>query len=381
MLKGFKYRLYPTDFQKELINKHIGCFRFVYNLALETKISAYLGVKHNYSAFDLISQLPELKKDCTWLCEVNSQSLQHAIINMETSYKNFFKGSGFPKFKSKHKGNQSFIVPQSIKLEDNKLFIPKFKKGIEIVLHRPIKGEIKSVTISKTSTGKYFASILCETGDVCLSKKPIKENTTRGIDLGIKTFAVTSDGKEYENPKYLKKAMSKLKFVQRKYSKHKGKKTKLKLSKLHEKVANSRKDYLHKVSSELIRDNQSIAIETLKVSNMVKNHNLAQSISDVGWSMFVTMLEYKADWYGVNILKIGTFAPSSKSCSNCGTINHELTLKDRSWTCSKCKVTHDRDLNAAKNIKTFGLKNILSGTDRKTHVELPTLVGALTHGV
>jgi len=259
------------------------------------------------------------------------------------------------------------------------LIIPKFKEGINIVLHREIKGTIKSATISVTTTGKYFVSILVDTNIEIPTKPPIKENTTVGIDLGIKDFAITSNGEVFENPKFLRKAQSKLKYVQRKYSKNKGKRTKQRLALLHEKVVNKRKDFLHKVSTKLIRENQTIALEDLAVSNMVKNHNLAQAISDVSWSTFVTMLKYKADWYGKNILRIGRFAPSSKTCSCCGYINKELTLKDREWTCGSCSAVLDRDVNAACNIKTFALKNNLSGEHTlKNQGKLPTLVGALT---
>lgn len=378
MFKAFKYRIYPTKPQKELIAKHIGSSRFVYNLALETKNAAYIGNKHNYSPFDLIKQLPELKKECPWLREVNSQSLQQAIQNMDIAFKKFFKGSGFPKFKSK-KDRQSFSIPQNVNVEGDLLIIPKFKEGIKMSLHRPTKGMIKSATISVTPTGKYFVSILCDTKEELSTKAVIKESTTIGIDLGIKDFAITSEGEVFENPKYLRKAQSKLKYVQRKYSKHKGKRTKQRLALLHEKVVNKRKDFLHKTSTKLIRENQTICLEDLAVSDMVKNHNLAQAINDVSWSTFVSMLEYKADWYGKNILRIGQFSPSSKTCSCCGYINKELTLKDRSWTCPKCNSVLDRDVNAAINIKSFALKNILSGEHRlKNQDELPTLVGVLT---
>ena len=378
MLKGLKYRLYPTNSQKELIAKHIGSSRFVYNLALETKNAAYLGSKHNFSPFDLIKQLPDLKKECEWLKEVNSQSLQQSIQNMDIAFKKFFKGAGFPRFKSKHRGKQSFSIPQNVMVQNNLLIIPKFKEGIKIVLHREIKGTIKSATISVTPTGKYFVSILVDTNTEIPNKAPIKENTTIGVDLGIKKFAITSEGEVFKNPKYLRKAQSKLKYVQRKYSKYKGKRTKNKLAKLHEDVVNKRKDFLHKVSTQLIRENQTIALETLAVKNMVKNHNLAQAISDASWSTFVSMLEYKADWYGKNILRIGRFAPSSKTCSNCGTINKELTLKDREWTCGSCNSVLNRDKNAAINIKSFALKNIFSGTESKNQDELLTLVKVLT---
>ena len=378
MLKAFKYKISPTATQAELINKHIGSARFVYNLALETKSAAWAGNRVSLNCFDLIKQLPDLKEECTWLKEINSQSLQQPIRNLDNAFTRFFKGQGsFPNFKKKSNGG-SFNVPQNVTLEDGKFVIPKFKKGIEIVLHRPTKGEIRQATISKTPTGKYFVSILCETGEAIKPKAKIKESTTIGIDLGIKAFLVTSDGKEFDNPKFLRKAQSRLKFVQRKYSQNKGKRTKHRLAILHEKVANQRKDFLHKTSSELIKNHDSICIEDLAVSNMIKNHCLAQSIQDAGWSMFVSMLEYKAEWYGKNILKIGRFEPSSKLHANCGHINKDLTLTDREWTCPKCGEVVSRDVNAAINIKSFGLKNYVSGTETKTRNELPTLVGVLT---
>lgn len=378
MLKAYKYRLTPTREQVILINKHIGSARFVYNLALETKQTAYAGSRVNLDCFALIKQLPELKEECTWLKEINSQSLQQPIRNLDNAFTRFFKGQGdFPKFKKKSNGG-SFNVPQSISLEGNKLSIPKFKEGIDIVLHRPIKGEIRQATISRTPTGKYFVSILCDTGEA-KKPKPIKEKTTIGIDLGIKDFIVTSDGQNFDNPKFLRKAKSKLKFVQRKFSKHKGKRTKKRLAILHEKVANQRKDFLHKVSTKLIRENQSIAIENLQVANMLKNHKLAQSIQDAGWGMFVDFLKYKAEWYGVNILEIGTFEPSSKLHNKCGYINKQLTLSDREWLCPNCGETVLRDVNAAINIKNFALKNHLSAEHRpKLGTNCQTLVGVLT---
>lgn len=378
MLKAFKYRLYPNAAQKVLIHKHIGCSRLVFNLALETKNTAYLGSKINLSAFDLIKQLPDLKKEFEWLKEVNSQSLQQSIQNMDIAFKQFFKGAGFPKFKKKS-NRGSFCVPQNVVIKGDRLLIPKFKsKGIKINLHRPTKGILKRATISVTPTGKYFASILCDTQVKQPKKAAIKEATTIGIDLGIKDFAITSNGDKFENPKHLRKAQSKLKYMQRRYSKYKGKQTRKKLARLHENVVNKRKDFLHKVSTKLIRENQTIALETLAVKNMVKNHKLAQAINDVSWYTFVTMLEYKADWYGNNILRIGRFAPSSKTCSNCGSINKELTLKDRKWTCSNCSTVLDRDVNAAINVKSFALKKLSMGRTLKNQNELPTLVGVMT---
>jgi len=380
MLKAFRYRISPTKEQAELINKHIGSARFVFNLALECKQMAYAGSKINLSCFDLVKQLPDLKKECIWLKEVNSQSLQQSIVNLDVAFTKFFKGQAdFPKFKKKSTAKQSFNVPQNVIVENDRLIIPKFKKGINIVFHRKLKGTIRQATISRTPTGKYFVSILCDTGEAIKPKAPIREKTTIGIDLGIKSFLVTSDGQEFDNPKFLRKAQARLKFTQSKYSKHKGKRTKHRLAVLHEKVANQRKDFLHKTSTKLIRDNQSVAIEDLQIKNMVKNHCLAQSISDAGWGTFVTMLEYKAEWYGKNILKIGKFEPSSKTCSCCGSINKELTLQDREWTCKGCGTLLNRDVNAAINIKSFALKNHLSVERRpKNRNELPTLVGVLT---
>jgi len=382
MLRAFKYRIYPNSEQSELINKHIGCVRFLYNLALETKQIAYAGNRINLSRYDLQKQLIDLKNEYIWLKEVNSQSLQVTLMNLDAAYLRFFKGqANFPNFKKKSNGG-SFNVPQNVTLNNDKLIIPKFREGIKIILNRPIKGAIRQATISITPTGKYFTSILCETGETIKPKVKIKEKTTIGIDLGIKSFLVSSDGQKFDNPKYLHKAQSRLKYIGRKYSKYKGKRTKQKLALLHEKVINKRKDFLHKTSTKLIRENQTICLEDLAVNNMVKNHNLAQAINDVSWSMFVTMLEYKAEWYGKNIVKIGRFDPSSKTCSNCGSINKGLTLKDREWTCPKCGSVLDRDRNAACNIKSFALKNHLSGEHTlKNRNELPRLREVLTSEV
>lgn len=379
MLKAYKYRIYPTSEQEVLINKHIGCCRLVYNLALETKQIAYSNKKVNLSKFDLIKQLPELKKEFVWMNEVNSQSLQQSIANMDVAFTNFFKGkTDFPRFKKKS-ARQSFNAPQNVTIKNGKLIIPKFKEGITVVVHREIKGDIRQATISKSSTGKYFVSILCENNTDNPSKKPITQDTTIGIDLGIKSFVVSSNGLEFENLKYLRKAQSRLKFIQRKYSKNKGKRTKQRLSVLHEKVANKRLDFLHKTSTMLVKNHDSIGIEDLNIKGMMANHKLAGAIADVGWGMFVTMLEYKAEWYGKNILRIGRFEPSSKTCSDCGAINNELTLQDRYWACV-CGSIHNRDINASINIKNFALKKYLSTEHRlKNRNELPTLVGVLTY--
>lgn len=380
ILKAYKYRLYPTKKQQILLDKHIGACRFIYNLALETKQMAYIGNKVNLSCFDLMNQIPELRKECTWLNEIGGQSLQQAIINVDKSYTNFFKGrADYPKFKSKRSGKQSFSIPQRIKIIENKLIIPKFLDGINIILDRQFCGKIKTTTISKTPTGKYFASLLIETNLNMIEKKPITEENTIGIDLGLKNFLITSDSEIIQSPKYLIKNSKKINYLQSRYGKYKSEKNRQKLALIYEKVTNQRKDFLHKVSTKLIRENQSIALETLDIKNMIKNHKVARSIKDASWGTFIQMLEYKAEWYGTNIIKIGKFEPSSKTCSNCGHTNKELTLKDRTWTCKHCNSTHDRDINAAINIKNFGLKKYLSTEHTlKNQSELPTLVGVMT---
>ena len=237
ILKAVKYRLYPTNEQCVLIDKHIGACRFVYNLALETKQVAYASAQINLSVFELNKQIPELKNECVWLKEVNSQSLQQAISNLDTAYTNFFKGhADFPKFKSKRKSTLSFQVPQGVIIEDNLISFPKFKKGIKASTHRIIEGKTKGSTVSKTPTGKYFISILIETDNTIPVKPIITEQNTIGIDLGIKDFLITSEGEKIANPRNIKKSLAKLKFVQRKYSKYKGQRTKKKLALLHEKV-------------------------------------------------------------------------------------------------------------------------------------------------
>jgi len=383
MLRAFKYRLTPTTAHAELINKHIGCARFVYNNALAFKQSEYAKDKTIHSWHSLVKRLPDLKTENEWLKEVNSQSLQKSIVYMNTAFENFFKGcADFPRFKKKNKGKQSFNIPQSIKIDNDKLFIPKFKGGINIILHRSLKGKIRQATISRTATDKYFVSILCDTGEIERPLKPINEETTIGLDLGIKSFLITSNGKEYNNPKFFRKTIGRLKYQQQQFSKHKSNKRKHRLAILNEKITNQRKDFLHKVSTELIRENQSIAIEDLNIKGMLKNHCLASSISDVSWGMFVTMLEYKALWNGVNILRIGRFEPSSKTCSECGYINKELTLKDREWNCPECGSVLNRDFNASINIKNFALNNHLCTEHTlKNHGMLPSLEGALTHEI
>lgn len=365
--RAYKYRLYPNKQQEVLLAKHFGCCRFIYNYALDKKVRAYQTDKTNLSRFDIQADLPNMKKseEYCWLKDVNSLSLQASLANLDSAYTKFFREhKGFPRFKSKKDGKQSFSIPQNTRVdfENGRIFIPKFKGGIKTKFHRTFEGIVKSSTISRTATGKYFVSILVEVNEPDVPMKPICENKTVGIDLGIKTFAVLSDGTEIPNPKHLKQSLDKVKKLQRSLS-HKNKgsknrdKARRKLALAHEKVTNRRNDFLHKVTSYLVNNYNTICLEDLNVKGMVKNHHLAQALEDISIGTFNTLLEYKAKERGVNILRIGRFEPSSKMCT-CGYINHNLTLAMREWICPKCGSTHDRDLLAANNIKRFAFRNI-----------------------
>jgi putative transposase len=364
MLRAYKYRIYPTKEQEKKIVQHIGGCRFVYNWALENKLKFYETSKEKLSAYDLNYMLKGLKADNPWLKEVNSQSLQQTNKNMESAFTRFFREKkGFPKFKSKKNPVQSFQIPQhyTVNFEKGLIKLPKIGY-VKIVISRTFEGTPKTATISKTPTGKYFISILVDDGKEVPEKLPFNESSTIGVDLGIKDSAILSNGEKFENPKFLKNSLKKLKVLSRRLSKKvKGsnncKKAKLKLSRLHEKITNQRNDFHHKLSKKLVCENQAIALETLNVCGMIKNHCLAQSIADAGWSGFVEKLTYKAEWFKKTILKIGRFEPSSKVCSICGYYKSDLTLKDREWICPDCKTLHDRDVNAAINIKKFALQS------------------------
>lgn len=340
---------------------------FIYNYALAKKVKAYQVDGTNLSRFDIQADLPNMKKsdEYCWLKEVNSLSLQASLANLDSAYTKFFREhKGFPNFKSKKDSKQSFSIPQNTKVdfENGRIFIPKFKSGIKAILHRTFDGIVKTSTITRTSTGKYFISILVEVDEPDVSMKLICENKAVGIDLGIKTFAVLSDGTEIPNPKHLKQSLDKVKKLQRsllhktKGSKNKDK-ARRKLALAHEQVTNRRNDFLHKVTSYLVNNYDTICLEDLNVKGMIKNHHLAQSLSDIAIGTFNTLLEYKAKERGVNILRIGRFEPSSKMCT-CGYINHNLTLAMHEWTCPECGSIHDRDLLAANNIKRFAFRNI-----------------------
>ena len=382
MLRAYKYRIYPTDEQKVLFAKTFGCCRFVYNWALNLKIEAYKQEKKTIAYKEVQDwMVNELKKENQWLTEVNSQALLNSIRNLDTAYKNFFHDThaiGFPKFKSR-KSRQSFLCPQhcSVDFKKEALSIPK-AKDIPAVLHRRFKGTVKTVTVSMTPSGKYFASVLVDTSIQELQAAEPQEKTTVGIDLGIKSLVVCSDGRTFDNPKNLQHSLDRLSLLQKRLSrKKKGSanrnKARIRVARLQEHIANCRKDNLHKITHTLTHDSQvrTICMEDLNVKGMQRNHHLAQAVVDASFGMFLTMLEYKCRWYGVNLIKIDRFAPSSKTCGKCGHIYKGLKLSERSWTCPECGTHHDRDFNAACNIKDFGLKALPTERGKVKPVDCP----------
>lgn len=382
MLRAYKYRIYPTDEQKVLFAKTFGCCRFVYNWALNLKIEAYKQEKKSIGNVELTNRMKsELKAEHEWLSEVNSQSLQSALRNLDSAYTNFFRKTktvGFPRFKSR-RDRQSFLCPQHCRVDFEKgtLTIPK-AKDISAVPHRKFKGMVKTVTISMTPSGKYFASVLVDTTIQELPASAIQGNTTLGIDLGIKSLAVCSDGRTFDNPKNLQRSLDRLKLLQKRLSrKQKGSanrnKARIRVARLQERIANCRKDNLHKITHALTHDSQvrTLCMEGLNVKGMQHNHHLAQAVGDASFGIFLMLLEYKCRWYGVNLIKIDRFAPSSKTCGKCGYVYKGLKLNERNWTCPECGTHHDRDFNAACNIKEFGLKALPTERGKVKPVDCP----------
>lgn len=382
MLRAYKYRIYPTDEQKVLFAKTFGCCRFVYNWALNLRIEAYKSDKRTVPYKEIQDcMVNELKAEHDWLKEVNSQSLLYSLRNLETAYTNFFRNTkavGFPRFKSR-KSRQSFLCPQHCRVdfERGTITIPK-AKDIPAVLHRKFRGAVKTVTVSMTPSGKYYASVLVDTSIQELQAAEPQEKTTVGIDLGVKSLVVCSDGRTFENPKNLQRSLHRLAMLQKRLSrKQKGSanrdKARVKIARLQEHISNCRKDNLHKITHTLTHDSQvrTICMEDLNVKGMQRNHHLAQAVVDASFGMFLTMLEYKCRWYGVNLIKIDRFAPSSKTCGKCGHIYKGLKLSERSWTCPECGTHHDRDFNAACNIKDFGLKALPTERGKVKPVDCP----------
>ena len=370
MLKAYKYRLYPNSKQALAFEQHFGCVRFVYNWALALQKRYYAMFGKSLSRIQIQSQLVKKKKTgkFAWLNEVNSQSLLNALLNVHTAFTNFFKGRAkFPRFKSKKIPQRSYQCPQhcSVNFEQGIINLPKIK-GIKTVFSREFVGNIKTVTITKTATGKYHASILVENNEVVPTPTTIEPSLTVGIDLGISHLLNLSDGSKFDNPKHLAKASKRLavqqKIFARKQKQSKNhQKQKLAVARIYEKVRNQRLDLHHKITHKLICESQatSYALENLAVKNMVKNRKLAKAINDVGLGQFVTLLTYKANWYGKNILKVNRFFASSKICSHCHHKLDNLPLSVRNWTCPSCQTQHDRDINASNNIRKQALADAL----------------------
>ena len=352
----YRFRLYPKKDQVDFLNRQIGHCRFVYNKLLETAKKDYEVQNKKWSYYEYKKLLPKLKEDYPFLKEANSQSLQEAVRWLDTAFKNFFKGeAGFPQFKSK-KRSSSISIPQHFTIDSNKVKIPKLKKPLRFIKHREIEGKVKSLSITKTPTGKFYLNVLV---DRVIEPLP-KTNKVVAIDVGLTAFCTLSTGEKIEKPKHLIQSEEKLKKLQRQLSKkqvgsNRFLKLKRRIAKLHEKIKHQREDFLHKLSKQIVGDNQAVIVENLNVNGMIKNHRLAKHIADASWRKFLSFLEYKSRLYGRRLVKVDTFYPSSKLCSVCGYKNENLTLSDREWICPKCGTKHDRDLNAALNL----LKKVL----------------------
>ncbi|WP_414622638.1 RNA-guided endonuclease InsQ/TnpB family protein [Calothrix sp. CCY 0018] len=359
-----KVRIYPNAAQKEALSQAFGCARWWWNRALNLNNETYKATGKGISRQGYNDLLPALKVEFPWLKDCYSQVLQSVSLNLSRAFINFFEGRAkYPNFKSKH-GKQSIQYPQSVKLLDGAIKLPKIGE-VAARLHRIFEGKLKTVTVSMSCTGKYYAALLFDDGQP--DATPSIEGKAIGIDLGLTHFAITSDGSKFDNPRHLKKRAANLKRKQQKLSrKEKGSnrrsKTKRIVARVHEKITNTRKDFQHKLSRKLVNENQVIIVENLAVKNMVKNHNLAKAISDCGWSEFTRQLKYKAEKEGKTYLEIGRFFPSSKTCNVCLNQIGSLPLEVRSWTCSNCRTKHDRDINAAVNIRDEGLRLLALGT-------------------
>ncbi|MGL6343790.1 MAG: RNA-guided endonuclease InsQ/TnpB family protein [Waterburya sp.] len=364
MYKAYKFRLYPTDEQQLALAKSFGCCRWYWNYSLNLCQETYQTTGKSLSRNAIQGLLPKLKKELPWLTDAYSQCLQYVALNLSTAYKNFFeKRAGFPRFKSKH-GRQSISYPANVKLINDYIKLPRIGL-IYCKQDRKFDGKIKTVTVSKNPDGKYFASILVDDGKEIPS--PNCDGKAIGIDLGLTHFCITSNGSKFDNPRHTKKHGANLKKKQQSLSrKQKGSNRRHKAKKLvarvHSKIKRVREDFLHKLSRKIVNENQVIAVENLNVKGMVRNHNLAKAISDCGWGQFCTMLKYKSEWEGKTYIEVDRFFASSKTCNVCLNKIDSLDLDIRVWTCVRCFTSHDRDINAAKNIRNEALRILSLGT-------------------
>jgi putative transposase len=376
--RAYKYRFYPTDAQEHNLACTFGCCRFVYNWALKHRKDAYFQQGKRLSHNDLSAAITALKKEegTSWLGEVSSVPLQQALRHLDTAFTNFFEHrADYPVFKKKHGVQAATYAANAFSWNGTSLTLAKQQEPLAIVWSRPLPDGAKpsSVTATRDKVGRYFVSILIEEE---IGTLPMTAKTV-GVDLGLKSFLVTSDGEALANPKYYARDEKKLAKAQRKLAKKKSgsqnrTKARHKVAKLHARIADTRRDFQHKTSTKLIRENQVICLETLNIKGMLKNHCLAKAISDVGWSEFIRQLEYKAKWYGRTIVRIDRLEPSSKTCHDCGFVLETLTLDVREWVCPECGVWHDRDVNAAKNIEAVGLTVLVcGGTVRHERVKAP----------
>lgn len=369
MLKVVKVRLYPNTEQQQLLEQSFGNVRWLWNYCLNLMNQTYLDTGKGLSGYEVKKLIPSLKKEYEWLTLTYSQCLQQTCLNLGVAFNNFFeRRARYPKFKSKH-GKQSIQYPQNVKVTNYGLTLPKIGE-VKAVIHRPIEGKIKTVTVSKNSCNQYFASVLFDDGQ----EKPESnaEGKAVGIDVGLTHFAVTSDGSKFENPRFLNKHEKNLKRKQQQLSrKQKGSnnrnKSRKKVARVHRKIASCREDFLHKLSRRIVDENQVIVTENLNVKGMMKNRCLAKAIAQVGWGMFMTMLKYKAENDGKVYQEVDRFFPSSKTCHVCLNQVGSLTLDVRHWTCENCQTKHDRDVNAAINLRDEGLRILTCGTRDKAY--------------
>ena len=358
MLRVVKVRLYPDAQQQQSLAQAFGSCRWLWNYFLNLMNQTYQETGKGLSGYEIKKIIPQLKKEHEWLSLTYSQCLQQVCLNLGVAFNNFFeKRAKYPKFKSKH-GKQSIQYPQNVKIADSQLILPKIGK-VSAIIHREIEGKIKTVTITKNCSEQYFAAILFEDG----KEKPesIAEGKAIGIDLGLTHFAITSDGSKFDNPRILNKHEKNLKIKQQQLSrKEKGSsnrnQARKKVARVHRKITNCREDFLHKLSRRIVNENQVIVVENLHVKGMIQNHCLAKSIQQVGWGMFCTMLKYKAENEGKIYQEVDRFFPSSKTCHVCLNQVGKLPLDIRYWTCEECQSKHDRDINAAINIRDEGLR-------------------------